>query len=80
MTTNHLKSELTKAIAGITDKSLLEALYTIINKTENPSFEYELNEEDLTIIEERSKAYKAGKAKVITAGEIRKRYTKKFSS
>ncbi len=81
MTTNILKSELTKAIAGINDKSLLEALYTIINRAEKPeAVTYELSEEDLKIIEGRRRAYKAGKAKTIPMSEMRKRFAKKFSS
>lgn len=79
MTTNLLKTELTKAIAGITDKSLLEALYTIINRTEKTE-SFELSDDDLKIVESRSKAYKAGKAKTITMGEMRKRYSKRYAS
>ncbi|MES2558399.1 MAG: hypothetical protein V4590_01565 [Bacteroidota bacterium] len=81
MTTSILKTELTKAIAGITDKSLLEALYTIVNHAEKTeSSDFELSDEDMKIIEGRSKAYKAGKTKTITMGEMRKRFTKRYTS
>lgn len=81
MTTSILKTELTKAIAGITDKSLLEALYTIVNRAEKTeSSDFELSDEDMKIIEGRSKAYKAGKAKTITMVEMRKRFTKRYAS
>ena len=79
MTTNILKSELTKAIAGINDKSLLEALYTIINRAEHVEDDYHISEEDWKVVEARSRNYKAGKAKGITMGEMRKRITKKLS-
>ncbi len=81
MTTSILKAELTKAIAGINDKNLLEALYTIINRAEQTEpFDFELSEEDMKIIDGRSKAYKEGKAKTITMGEMRKRFTKRYTS
>lgn len=80
MTTNILKSELTKAIAGINDKALLEALFTIVNRAEHVEDEYEISEEDWKIVEARSRQYKAGKAKGITMGEMRKRITKKLSA
>jgi hypothetical protein len=79
MTTNILKSKITKAIEGINDKSFLEALYTIVNKQIEP-FEYELTDEDLRIVESRKKALKSGKAKTITMSEMRKRFTRKFAS
>jgi hypothetical protein len=72
MTTNILKSELTKAIAEINDKSLLELLYKIINQTEKiKSIDEELSNEDWEIIESRRKDLKAGTAKSVTMAEIR---------
>ena len=77
MTTTILKSELTKAIAGISDKSLLEALYTIMNRANK--VEYELSEEDWRIVEDRRKAYKSGKAKTVTMSDIRKDVIRKLA-
>lgn len=72
MTTNILKSELTKAIAEIDDKSLLELLYKIINQTEKiESIDEELSNDDWEIIEKRRKDLKAGTAKSVTMAEIR---------
>ena len=72
MTTNILKSELTKAIAEINDKSLLELLYKIINQTEkNESIDEVLSNKDWEIIEKRRKDLKAGTAKSVTMAEIR---------
>jgi len=76
MTTSLLKNKLTEAIAGINDKLLLEALYTIVNRAENK--DYELSKEDLLVIEARRKAFKSGKAKGITVIEMEKRFSKKF--
>ncbi len=78
MTTNTLKKEITKALGQINDKSFLQGLYTIINAHVEKS-DYELSEEDWKIVEARSRKYKAGKAKSITLGEMRKRITKKLS-
>lgn len=79
MTTNILKTELTKAIAGIDDKSFLEALYTIVHNKVEP-FEYELSDEDVKIIEARQRDFKAGKIKGMTMGDVRKKVMKKLSA
>ncbi len=81
MITAFLKDELTKAIEGINDESLLEALYTIINKAKlAEQSEFEISEYEWKIIEDRQKAFKAGEAETITINEIRKRLNKKFAS
>lgn len=77
MTTTILKTELTKAINGINDKSLLEALYTIINQTKKSSQEYEMTEDDWTEIESRKKELKSGIVKTVTMDQIRNRVAKK---
>jgi hypothetical protein len=78
MTTTILKSEITKALTNINDKSFLEALYKLVNH-EAEKYEYELSAEDMKIIEGRRKAYKAGKATTVTVGEMRKRFTKRYA-
>ena len=81
MTTASLKTEITKAIAGINDQSLLEAIYTIVNRAKtSSSLEFELSDEDWAIIEARKQDYKAGKIKGMTATEVRKSVMKKLSA
>ncbi len=81
MTTASLKTEITKAIAGINDQLLLEAIYTIVNRAKtSTSFEFELSDEDWAIIEARKHDYKAGKIKGMTTTEVRKSVMKKLSA
>ena len=70
MTTTTLKKELHKAIDTTNDASLLEAVYTILNKASNLK-EYELTGEQLQLVEERRKLYKQGKLKVVSMEEIK---------
>lgn len=79
MTTAILKSEITKALDSIQDKSFLEALYTIIN-TRSETFDYELNEADKKVLDERKKSYKSGKAKTYSMYEVRKKVLKNLSA
>lgn len=72
MTTTALKKELHKAIDTTNDASLLEAVYTILNKA-STLHEYELTDEQLHLVEERKKLYKQGKLKVVTMTEIKKK-------
>lgn len=78
MTTAILKSEITKALSNINDKSFLEALYKLVNH-EAEKFEYELSEEDWKVIESRKRDYKAGKVKGLTPAQVRKQITKALS-
>jgi len=75
MTTTALKKEIAKAIDTIEDENFLQAIYTIINNR-NPRYDFELSDEDMKILREREVAYKAGKTKVYTKEEMRKRVLK----
>lgn len=76
MTQTALKRELHKAIDTIDDDALLEAVYTILHRKISPS--YELTDEDIQILEEREALYKAGKTKMFTSKEVRKKILKKL--
>lgn len=73
MTQTALKKKLHKAIDDIDDSELLEAVYTILN-SRGYTRSYELSDEDLRIIEERSTLYQAGKLKTYNIKESRKKF------
>lgn len=79
MTTAILKSEITKALDNIQDKSFLEAIYTIIN-TRSETYDYELNDADKKVLDERKKLYQSGKAKTYSMNEVRKKVLKNLSA
>jgi hypothetical protein len=77
MSASILKNKINKAVEGINDETFLKAIFTIIN--EHAKNEIYLDDEDWSIVEERSKAYETGNAKTITISEISKRFKSKFS-
>ena len=79
MTAATLKKKLHEAIEGIDDKDLLDAVFTIINKSNAIPSDYYLSDEDLRIIEERKHEYKRGKSKVYTVEEVKKKRLKNIA-
>lgn len=75
MAKNILKNEISKALKGINDKSFLEALYTIIN-TRSETYDFELNDADKKVLDDRKMEYKNGKAKTYTMSQVRKKVMK----
>ena len=73
MTALALKKQIHKAIELISDESVLEAVYIILNKT-NTSFE--LSNDDLQLIENRKKQFLKGEIKSISLKDIRKKASK----
>lgn len=65
-----LKKQIHKAIDLTSDESILEAVYTILNKT-NSSFE--ISATDLKLIESRKKRYLKGELGTVTLKDIRKK-------
>ncbi len=78
MTNTALKKKLHQAIDDIQDNELLEAVYTILNARGYPS-SFELSDEDMRVIEERSALYQAGKLKTETLKEFKKNMKKRLS-
>jgi len=78
MTQTALKKKLHKAIDNIDDNELLEAVYTILN-ARGYSSSFELSDEDIRVIEERSALYEAGKLKTETLSEFKKKMRKRLS-
>ena len=75
MTAPALKREIHKAIDLINDASILEAVYTILNKT-NSSLE--VNDEDLKLVESRKKSFLKGELKAVSLKDIRKKASKRL--
>ena len=73
MTALALKKQIHKAIDLISDESILEAVYTILNKT-NSSFE--ICASDLKLIESRKKQYLKGDLNSVSLKDIRKKASK----
>jgi hypothetical protein len=70
-----LKKQIHKAIDLTSDESILEAVYTILNKI-NSSFE--ISEADLKLIESRKKQYLKGELGTVSLKDIRKKASKHF--
>lgn len=75
MTAPALKREIHKAIDLINDASILEAVYTILNKT-NSSLE--VNDEDLKLVDSRKKSFLKGELKAVSLKDIRKKASKRL--
>jgi len=75
MTQTALKKQIHKAIDNIDDDKILEAIYTILNSRGYGAV-YELSDEDVRIIEERKASYKAGKSKMLSPAEVKKKIMK----
>lgn len=73
MTALALKKQIHKAIDLTSDESILEAVYTILNKT-NSSFE--ISDADLKLVENRKKQYLKGELGTVSLKEIRKKASK----
>ena len=73
MTALALKKQIHKAIDLTSDESILEAVYTILNKT-NSSFE--ISDEDLKLIESRKKQFLKGELGSVSLKDIRKKASK----
>lgn len=73
MTSLALKKQIHKAIDLTSDESILEAVYTILNKT-NSSFD--ISDIDLKLIETRKKQFLKGELGSISLKDIRKKASK----
>ena len=70
MNTKSLKKELHVAIDSATDTEILNAVYTILRKSEGEG--YELSDKEKKELDQLSKLHKAGKSKSYSMAEVRK--------
>lgn len=73
MTSLALKKQIHKAIDLTSDESILEAAYTILNKTNNS---FEISDADLKLIESRKKLFLKGELSSVSLKDIRKKASK----
>jgi hypothetical protein len=78
MDTILLKSKITKAVNEIDDESFLEAIYVIINK--HSAATYELNEDEIQLLNERKELYESGKANTFSVQEVREKILKNIGN
>ncbi len=77
MTKATLKKNIHKAIDSIDDDSVLEAVYTLLSRFDSGNYEWDEN--DIRIAEERRDSYLSGKAKMHSLAEVNKKLKKKYS-
>ncbi len=77
MTTKSLKKHIHLAVESINDTVLLEAVYTLLNKASQSTKEYDWDENDIKIVEDRKAKYKSGKLKAMSLIELNKKIQKK---
>lgn len=70
MTALALKNQIHKAVDLTSDTSILEAIYTILNKTHSS---VELSDEDWKLVESRKKQFLNGELKSVSLKDIRKK-------
>jgi hypothetical protein len=74
MTKTTLKKKIVDCVEQINDEKILEAVYTLLNgQLDN---DYELNAEDLKVIEARKKAILKGEEKTYTVSQVKKKLLK----
>jgi len=72
MDTILLKSKINKAVNSIDDESFLEAIYVIINKHNN-EITYQIDHDEIQLLNERKELYESGKAKTYSVQEVREK-------
>jgi len=74
-----LKSKITKAVNDIDDESFLEAIYAIINKHNN-EIAYEIDDNEIQILNERKELYESSKAKTYSVQVVREKILKNIGN
>lgn len=75
MSVADIKEELHKAIDGIDNKELLQAMLVILSQGKRS---YQLTDEQLQVIKEREEQYLSGENKSQTLDEFREKMNKKY--
>ena len=78
MSVAEIKQELHKAIEGIENKELLQAMLTILSQAGNQPGTYLLSEEQLQVLKEREGEYLKGDSKTQSLDEFRMKMNKKY--
>jgi hypothetical protein len=75
MSVADIKEELHKAIDGIDNKELLQAMLVILSQGK---ISYQLTDEQLQVVREREEQYLSGENKSQTLDEFREKMNKKY--
>lgn len=75
MSVADIKEELHKAIDGIDNKELLQAMLVILSQGKRS---YQLTDEQLQVVKEREEQYLSGENKTQTLDEFREKMNKKY--
>jgi len=78
MNTHTIKEALHERIDAINDDKILEAVFTLLENTRNEAFDYELTDEQLTMLQERDEKYQRGEMKTQSLEEFKKEMKVKF--
>lgn len=78
MSVAEIKQELHKAIEGIENKELLQAMLTILSQADYHRGAYKLADEQLQVLKEREEEYIKGESKVQSLEEFRTKMSKKY--
>ncbi len=73
-----IKEALHERIDAINDDKILEAVYTLLENTRNDAFDYELTNEQLSMLQERDEKYQRGEMKTQSLEEFKKEMKDKF--
>lgn len=79
MTALALKKEITNAIMSIKDEAFLQALHTIV-KNKNAAFDFEFNDDEKKLLDQRKSLYKSGKIKTYTPAQVKKKLMRHLSA
>lgn len=77
MSVADIKEELHKAIDGIDNKELLQAMLVILSQGKRS---YQLTDEQLQVVKEREEQYLSGENKAQTLDEFREKMNKKHGT
>jgi len=78
MSVAEIKQELHKAIDGIENKELLQAMLTILSQSATQSRADQLTDAQMRILKEREEEYHRGDSKVQSLEEFKKKMNKKY--
>ncbi len=78
MSVAEIKQELHKAIEGIENKELLQAMLTILSQSDYQRGAYKLTDEQLQVLKEREEEYIKGESNVQSLEEFRAKMNKKY--
>ena len=78
MSVAEIKQELYKAIEGIENKELLQAMLTILSQADYQRGAYQLTDEELQVLNEREEEYNKGESKAQSLDDFKMKMNKKY--